>query len=86
MSKNPTFANVKDSQQNHFIDIMSTQNDRKILDEVLEIMWLHIYLIFTERTCYDWSTLGGFVTRNPHQLIGHGPKPQRWKNRTTGLL
>jgi len=33
---------------------MSTQNDRKLLDEVLEIMRLHHYSIHTERTYCDW--------------------------------
>ena len=44
----PDLANYKDSQQNHFMDLMSTQNDRKLLDEVHEIMRLHHYSIYTE--------------------------------------
>ncbi|MBW1898402.1 MAG: phage integrase N-terminal SAM-like domain-containing protein [Deltaproteobacteria bacterium] len=32
---------------------MSTQNDRKLLDEVCEIMRLRHYSIHTERTCCD---------------------------------
>jgi len=32
---------------------MSTKNDRKLLDEVREIMRLHHYSIHTERRCCD---------------------------------
>jgi len=51
---NPILANDNDSQQNHFMDLMSTQNNRKLLDEVREIMWLHHYSIHTEQTCCEW--------------------------------
>jgi integron integrase len=50
----PDLANYKDSQQNHFIYCMSTQNNRKLLDEVQEVMRLHHYSIHTERTYCDW--------------------------------
>jgi hypothetical protein len=31
--------------QNHFLEVMSTQNNRKLVNEVLEIMWLSNFLI-----------------------------------------
>jgi hypothetical protein len=51
---NPILANDNDSQQNHFMDLMSTQNGWKILDEVREIMWFHHYSIHTEQIYCEW--------------------------------
>ncbi len=53
-AQNPILANDNDLQQNHFMDLMSTQNDRKLLDEVREIIWFHHYSIHTEQTCCEW--------------------------------
>ena len=38
----------------HLFLIMSTQKARKILDEVRDVMRLHYYSIYTERTYCEW--------------------------------
>jgi len=40
---NPDFSNNNDFRlQNHFIGVMSTQNNRRLTDELIEIMWFII--------------------------------------------